>query len=205
MLTKIKICGLTRWEDAKFVAEQGADFLGFIHSDKSKRNASLDSIQKLISQVHSEYPSVLTVCVVTTDDISEIEMIISKTNCDYIQVHNDMNVAYFNRIQFQNKIKVFRVSNDTKISDIDQYQSPYYLWDTHDKDHMGGTGKRFNWDLIPKKYLPRSFVAGGINDQNISNLIPKYQPFSVDISSSVETEPGKKSKLKLQKLFQSIR
>lgn len=204
-MTQVKICGMTRWQDVKVAAAKGANFIGFIHSDRSKRNVSLEEIKELIGELKKEYPSIKSVCVVTTDNVAEIDKLAVETKCDYIQIHNDMLPSDFNKIEFVNKIRVFRVSSQHKMTDIEQYNAPYYLWDTYSKDAQGGTGESFDWDLIPKEYLNKSFVAGGISSKNINGLIKRYRPFAVDLSSSLELRPGVKSKSKIQKIFRIIK
>ena len=205
MISKIKMCGMTRWEDVNAAAACGAEFIGFIHSDASKRNISMEKITRLILKLKKTYPKIKSVCVVTTEQIEEIDHIVAKTNCDYIQVHNDMDVTEFNKTKSPGKIKVFRISEENQPKLLEHYHSDFFLWDTYSSNLSGGTGEKFNWNLIPKQYLSKSFVAGGVNDKNISELIKNYHPYAVDVSSSLELRPGIKSKVKIKKLFNVIK
>lgn len=190
---KIKICGLTRWSDVKFAADKGVDFLGFILAPNSPRCIDIDRAKQFVAKLDIMYPDVGSVAVVVRKDLMEIDHIIKSVDPDYIQVHNDMKANDFNKIDFENKIKVLRVNGPLELSNLSDYKAKYFLFDTYVKGQSGGTGKTFDWQWIPKEILCKSFISGGIDLNNMTTIIKDISPFAIDMNSGLETEPGIKS------------
>jgi phosphoribosylanthranilate isomerase len=101
-------------------------------------------------------------------------------------------------------IKAFRISDDFDFNVLQYYSDCYLLLDSYDKEEIGGTGKSFNWQLIPEHLRSKIILAGGINSDNIESLFNNYKPAAIDVSSSLEEFPGKKDKQKVIQFFKKI-
>ena len=200
---KVKICGITREEDAILAASLGADFLGFILSVESKRMIDAQKAASIIQKVKKQFATVQAVIVVTQCDKDYISQRATETGADWVQVHADCSAADFNAIPLKNKIKVFRIQGLLEKKQVSAYDSPFFLFDTFSTKISGGTGKSFDWDWIPKDCLSKSIIAGGIGIEQLPALI-KLNPYAIDVNSKVELSPGIKSKEKLAELFKLV-
>jgi phosphoribosylanthranilate isomerase len=189
-VTKLKLCGLTRWEDISFAAEQGVDYLGLILSSESKRQVSLSKAAEFVQKTRSTYPNAQMVAVITTENLDEIKLLLETVQPDYLQVHNDCDAQFFNAIPFENKIKVFRMKSFLSVEVIESFRSEFYLFDTYSKSAKGGTGKLFNWNWVPSEVMPKSFMSGGLTPQKVTELITVCHPYGVDLNSGCEHLPG---------------
>ncbi len=203
MTPKVKICGLTRWEDINAAVSQGASFLGFINAQESMRYLGLKQITLFISRIKKEFPHIQTVVVVTQKDPSHIEAIAKATGCDFLQIHSTISVEEFNKINFK-KIKVFSVKKNIEAEEVLSYRADYYLFDTYNPSKSGGIGQVFNWGLVPGELMSKSFIAGGLNPENVGKLRSAKHPMGIDMNSGLELRPGVKSKAKIQKLFRKL-
>jgi len=97
-------------------------------------------------------------------------------------------------------IKAFRIKNDFDFSSVKNYNCSGYLFDTFSSSQIGGTGRSFDWDLIPKQIMSKSIIAGGITSENLGEVV-KINPSGIDVSSSLEIYPGKKDKRKMLDFF----
>ncbi len=193
--TKIKICGITNIDDALLAESLGAHFLGFIFEKSSPRYISYATAKKIISALDTAQ----SIGVFVDQDAEEITKIAHELNLWGVQIYSDKNFGHPNF-----RVPKFRIINSLRIKDqievINNRSCHYSLLDTHDPDQIGGTGKTWNWDLMPSS-LENCFLSGGLNIDNIQQA-KNYSPFAVDLSSGVETSPGKKDPLKLKKLFE---
>jgi phosphoribosylanthranilate isomerase len=199
---KIKICGITNLEDALIAAHMGADALGFIFVKESPRVISADAARDIIKKLP---PFIITIGVFVDSTEEEIRSIAEQTGIQCIQLHGNESPADYSKISIP-VIKAFRVQPDFRAEVLLQYPAAAYLLDTYVNGTAGGTGKTFDWDIaISAKAYGRVILAGGLTPNNIGEAIKKVQPYGVDISSGVESVPGKKDKRKLQLLFKAIR
>ncbi|MFN1833939.1 phosphoribosylanthranilate isomerase [Balneola sp. MJW-20] len=205
--TRLKICGLTNLEDARFVSGAMADYLGFIFYEKSPRYIQPAEAGAIINWL--EGPEKVGVFV--NQPIDEVNQIAKETGIDLVQLHGDEPVHYCSLIE-KPIIKVIHVTKDRELSDIERLISEYedhvnyFLFDTKIDDLWGGTGRSFDWSVIKKLHIPKPyFVSGGLNVENISKAIEISEPFGVDLSSSLEAEPGLKDFGKIEDLMDQIR
>ncbi|MCB0731906.1 MAG: phosphoribosylanthranilate isomerase [Ignavibacteriae bacterium] len=197
---KVKICGITNIEDAKLACELGADAIGFIFYNKSKRYVTPDETKHIIEQIP---PFVLKVGVFVNESAEEINKISKEIKLNLIQFHGDESPEMVDFIDLP-AIKAFRVKVDFDYSILTEYKNCSFLLDAYDEKEYGGTGQKFNWEKIPLEIKSKIILAGGISEENIEKIFNKIKPYAIDVSSSLEIEPGKKDYNKLNKFFRKI-
>ncbi len=206
---KIKICGITRAEDALLAEEAGADFLGFIFVKGTPRCITVSRAGEIIRELESAKP----VGVFMNQPQSEIKSISEEAGLKMIQLHGNEPPEFCAKVDLP-VVKVFSVKAETTpeqlLTEISPYAGvvEYLLFDTYDKNQGGGTGRRFNWNVLEglsEKLHSPYFVAGGLNPENAADAAEKLNPFALDISSGVEQQPGIKDHDKIRKLFSSLR
>lgn len=186
-MARIKICGLRRECDVDFVNELKPDFAGFIISSGFRR--SIDNADELIARLDK---GISSVGVFVNEDISTV----NSANVDFVQLHGDESVEYCKMVT-KPVIKMLKPKDFDKISDYEPYVD-YFLFDSGT-----GTGKTFDWSMIPRT-TKSFFLAGGLDSENIDLAINSINPFAVDLSSSVETD-GYKDYDKIKKVIDIVR
>ena len=198
----VKICGITREEDAEYAARLGADILGFIFADSPRRAhpALLKKIRDL---------EVLKAAVVVLDRDhpslpDEIKTFLDIGLLDAVQFHGEEKPEDCYDLAFP-YYKAVRIKNRSDIVKTGSYRCPRVLVDTYTPGKAGGTGKRIPDDLVMgvKENHPL-WLAGGIGPDNVRNIVVKFKPELIDASSLLESSPGKKDHEKLKKLFEEI-
>lgn len=197
----IKICGITNHEDGLVCLESGADMLGFIFYDKSPRFIEPSAAGDIIVRLKSRF-SFESVGVFVNPAEDFVLRAIEKADTDMLQFHGGESMSFIKKFKKKN-IKALRIKdkNDMdrclKYNDID-----YFLFDTFSEHQYGGTGRAFDWDLLADfKFMQKVFLSGGINSKNIKNAVKIVKPYAIDVSSSLEKEPGKKDKIKIKEFF----
>lgn len=181
MTTKVKICGITRAEDAELAIELGADYLGFIFVPESPRHVVRPPFTHGAKRVG----------VFRGASAEEIMRTVEIAKLDYVQIHGDTRVDF-------PTIRAFKVGDALPDTTTD---ADYILFDTG-----GGTGRTFDWDLLANYQRTKPFfLAGGITPDNVADAIAKTHPYAIDVASGVERAPGIKDHDKLRKLFEAIR
>lgn len=200
--TRVKICGITRVEDALKAVELGADAIGLVFYAPSPRNVSIQQAIEIVNQVPA-FVSVVGLFV--NAETSFINQVISQVKLDLLQFHGDETpeecVQY--RLPF---IKAIRVKTDTNLV---QYADEFatakaLLLDAYTEGVAGGTGNVFDWNLIPKNLTKPVILAGGLNANNVAEAIEQVQPYAVDISGGVEAAKGIKDAAKLAAFMQQV-
>ncbi len=194
---KIKICGITNIEDALFCCNMGADALGFIFYKKSKRYIKPEDAKKIIMQLP---PFILKVGVFVNETSSNINRIAKDVKLNLVQLHGDESPEDAVNIELP-VIKAFRVDNNFNYETLDKYSNCSFLLDTFSKKEYGGTGEIFNWGNIPDKIKNKIILAGGVSAKNLEQIYNNISPYAIDVSSSIELEPGKKDHKKIKQLF----
>lgn len=204
--TRVKICGITTLEDARFCAAAGADYLGFVQHPESPRYVDPDHVQRIIEWVHGPKP----VGVFVNRPPEEVNRTAAAAGFQLVQLHGDETPAQCEAIE-RPVIKAFRVTHDASVEQLHQLIAPYrttidyMLLDTYHTDLWGGTGESFNWRVARDLSgdLPL-LLAGGIGADNVERAVQTIQPYAVDLSSSVEASPGRKSFDKLEAFFEQL-
>lgn len=200
-MVKIKICGLQCLEDISYVNEAKIDFAGFIFAEKSKRKVSVEQAKKMKGALSSDIKSV---GVFVNEKINRIKEIAELKIIDLIQLHGNETNEYIKNLRLEINlpvIKALKADEQLKLN-IDKTIADYILIDSVSDNHFGGTGKVFDYNLIPKTNK-KIFVAGGLNALNIQNAI-NLTPYCLDINSGVETE-GKKDRKKILEIVKQFK
>ena len=198
---RVKICGITNPEDALIASDLGADALGFVFAKGSPRTIMPEAAGNIICKLP---PFIVPVGVFVDSPVEEILSIIEYTGIQCVQLHGNESPSELTNINVP-IIKAFRVNEHFKVDTLAQFNVSAYLLDTYVRGILGGTGKTFDWNIaVAAKAYGRIILAGGLNPENIRDAIRKVQPYSIDISSGVESVPGKKDKRKLQQLFTAV-
>lgn len=200
---RVKICGITRTEDALSAARLGAHAVGFVFWPKSSRYITPDSVREIISALP---PFVTTVGVYVDPTPAWVEETSVKGGLSLLQFHGDESPEFCEQFCLP-YIKAIRVREDL---DLIQYASRYHqasgmLLDTYTAGMPGGTGHVFNWKLIPQKLSLPLILSGGLNPDNISQAIKQTRPWAVDVSSGVEAVKGIKDRQKISAFMQGVR
>jgi len=197
---RVKICGLTRAEDALKAAELGADALGFIFAE-SPRRITPEAARSIIELLP---PWVSRVGVFVDEEIRLVREILDYCSLDYLQFHGHEDPAYCRQFP-RRAIKALRVRQESDISCLADYSLPFYLLDTFSKDRMGGTGQTFDWKLaVMAKRYGRIILSGGLTPLNVAEAIQLVRPCGVDASSGVEACPGQKDHSRRPPFFRAV-
>ena len=201
--TRIKICGITRAEDALAAVASGADALGLVFYTKSSRAVSID--QALI--IAKAVPPFVTIVALFVDESApEIERVLNAVPIDVIQFHGSETPQFceqFNRPY----VKALRVTPDLKLETVSQgyASSRGILLDTWKEGVPGGTGESFDWRLAQKSLPLPVILAGGLNSENVGDAIAMLRPAAVDVSGGVESAPGIKDSGKIREFIAAVR
>ncbi|MCH8557306.1 MAG: phosphoribosylanthranilate isomerase [Balneolia bacterium] len=203
----IKICGITRKDDAKHAADSGADFLGFIFVENTPRYIEPNAAGKISSSVqNADYVGVFM-----DEDPEKVNTIAELSGLSFLQLHGDESPEYCQQMRLP-IIKAFRIKPDMDEDDIYKLISPYkncaeyVLLDAWHPDAAGGTGHTFDWSTAKKLHKDfRIILAGGLKPENVKHAVQAVKPFGIDVSSGVEISPGIKDHDKISQLIESVR
>jgi phosphoribosylanthranilate isomerase len=207
---RVKICGITRLDQALEIAAQGATELGFICVRRSPRYLEPTGIKEIVKGLDTK---VNTIGVWVNENPGEIIKIVSETNLTAVQLHGDETVEYCQKIRQKlppkiELIKVIRVKNKEHLATINNYAHclDTFLLDAYDPQIFGGTGHTINWENIRDFQFQKPwFLAGGLTADNIKEALLKLKPDGIDLSSGVEKSPGDKDLEKVKALFDKLR
>lgn len=203
METRVKICGITNIDDALCAVQLGVDALGFVFAP-SPRQVVVSKVKDIVEKLP---PWISTVGVFVNEKPARVLRI----GLDWIQLHGEESPDYCRELGLK-VIKTIRVKDRASLEKIPQYPVAGILLDTYDPDlsgvppKMGGTGKGFNWDLAveAKKFGKPIILAGGLNPENVAEAISKVQPYGVDVSSGIESSPGRKDYEKMKRFMEIV-
>lgn len=205
MRTRVKICGITRSEDAQLAVDAGADAIGLVFYEKSPRFVS-NALAAELSQIIPAFVS--RVALFKDADKQMIESVLQTVEIDLIQFHGSETVdfcAQFNR-PYIKAIGMKGTEHDKNflLANVEKYQSAKaILLDGHAPGEAGGTGESFEWASIAMVAKP-VVLAGGLTPENVKQAIDLVQPFAVDVSSGVESSPGIKDKDKVLAFMKQV-
>ncbi|MCE7915513.1 MAG: phosphoribosylanthranilate isomerase [Nitrosomonas sp. PRO4] len=203
MSVRVKVCGITRYQDAMAAVRSGVDAIGFVFWPQSTRYIDPDSAYLIASRIP---PFVCTVGVYVNPDISWVEKTARTVKLNLLQFHGDETPEFCDQFSLP-YIKAIRVKQDT---DLLQYAERYsaakgLLLDTYAENLPGGTGHVFDWRLIPQHLPVPLILSGGLNPNNVALAIKQIRPWSVDVSSGVEISKGIKDEKKIFAFMQGVK
>lgn len=191
--TKIKICGITRLEDAKHCEACGVDAVGFVFVAKSKRHVTLDAAAAIASQLG---PFIAKTGLFLNAETADVEAVLNKMPDLLPQFHGQETAAWcdgFNRPYIK---AVGTASGMPAAVELERYvHANAFLFDSNAAGELGGTGHTFDWSAVDWSDLRESLgkpliLAGGLSDKNLKEAIQAVAPYAVDASSGVESAPG---------------
>ena len=188
MRTKIKICGITKLSNALQAAELGVDALGFVFYSDSPRYIEPKKAREIINLL----PSFISrVGLFVNASKEEVLLAISESRINMLQFHGDEDEIFCNQFDLP-YIKAISFKDGINLLEYCQLFSSCsaILVDAYCKNMRGGTGKTFNWDLIPNDLPLPLIIAGGLDSDNVSSLINSVNPYGVDVSGGVELDKG---------------
>jgi phosphoribosylanthranilate isomerase len=202
VFVKVKICGITNYEDATAAIDLGADLLGFNFYHKSPRYVSAEKAAKIINRL----PGFVDIAgVFVNASFDQIRDIMELCPVDWVQLHGDESPEFCSSFLSLNvkTMKALRVKDQGDIQKAEEYFTDAILLDAFDPDKYGGTGRTFDWNILGH-IGKRVFLAGGINPDNAAEAIG-LGIYGIDVCSGIEAEPGKKDHNKMKRLFENIR
>ncbi len=202
-MTEIKICGITRLEDALCAARSGADALGFIFYPPSRRCVSPEQARRIRAGLPG---GIVSVGVFVNQDAAFVEDVAGTCGLDMIQLHGDEAPEYCLRFSRERLIKAVWPGTSMDIGALGAYPVKAFLADGGDARRRGGTGRTADWDLSAA--LGRAFplvLAGGLREDNIREALAVVRPRAVDINSGIEITPGIKDHERMRRIIASVR
>ena len=201
-MIKVKICGITNPEDALQAVGAGADALGFVFFAQSPRSVSEDQVREIVKLLP---PFVTRVGLFVNADTEQINRTMLSCQLDLAQLHGDEAPELFGRLDCR-AIKALRVQDRSCLLDHQRYPGAGLLLDAWSPDRYGGTGESFDWELAAEIARQRPVIlAGGLTPENVAAAVRAVQPYAVDVSSGVETAPGRKDPHKLRSFIRNAK
>ena len=198
----VKVCGITRLQDAQVAADLGAWAIGFIFHRKSPRYISPDDAFRIGERLR---PDLLKVGVFVDYPLDTLNEVVSRAGLDGAQLHGDESVEYAAAVDASLVVKVFRVGTGFDPDSVTSFSEHSILLDTYQKDLYGGTGEVVDWSVARSVGDRSSFIlSGGLNPDNVAEGIRASRPAAVDVSSGVEVRPGIKDSGKLHEFFEAV-
>jgi phosphoribosylanthranilate isomerase len=201
-VTRVKICGITRVEDAISAAHSGADAIGLVFYQHSPRHVSIELAAQLAAALP---PFVSVVGLFVNAEADFVRAVLARAPLDLLQFHGDETPEFCGQFG-KPYLKAIRVKSGV---DLLQCESDYrgargLLLDAHVDGVPGGTGTAFDWTLIPGNLSLPVILSGGLDAENVANAIKQVQPYAVDVSSGVETAKGIKDAAKIARFMQEV-
>ena len=189
MRVRVKICGITNSDDALAALDAGADALGFMFFKDSPRNLQFSAARSIIGKL----PPFIAKVGVFVDPSEQFVREAIEAGVDTLQFHGDESPEFCRRFGLRT-YKAFRIKDASSLQPLRDYDTSAWLLDAFVSGKQGGTGHVFNWDLaVQAKKLGRPVIlAGGLTPDNVFEAITAVGPYAVDVSSGVESAPGRK-------------
>lgn len=217
-MTLVKICGITNLEDALVAVEHGADLLGFNFYQRSPRYIAPGDARDIESKLRPQH-QFRTVGVFVNEPMESILEIAIDSNIDAIQLHGDETIAYFEQAHSNSGlavVKALRVGKNLSVKEVENYWSREIgefndlvgvLLDGYSPAGYGGFGEVADWEFARQvsTAIPRVYLAGGLNPENVADAIRTVRPYAVDVASGVESSPGKKDPGRLEAFIRNAK
>ena len=203
MSVRVKICGITNLADAQVAVAAGADALGFNFYEKSPRfipTAAAAEISRALP------PFTLRTGVFVNPAGENVRRAIGECGLNLLQFHGDEPPDFCTQFGLMS-IKAFRIRDAGSLNELSKYPTDAWLLDAYVSDTFGGTGEKFNWNLAIETQRAGKpvFLAGGLTPENVAEAVHQVQPFGVDVSSGVESSPGRKDPVKVRAFIKSAK
>lgn len=203
-MTRIKICGITNYDDGEYAAQCGADAVGFVFAESPRRiepRRARDILRRL-------EPFVTGVGVFVNSPVEDISRILDMTGCTVAQLHGDEPESFIAELAPRAVVKAVRVKGTLDGDRLAGYkEARAILLDTYVEGRAGGTGQRFEPEVAARLVQEgwRVIMAGGLTPENVRDVVSSVRPYGVDVSSGVESAPGKKDLEKVKRFVAAVR
>lgn len=202
MRTRVKICGITRVEDAQAAVEAGCDAIGLVFYAPSPRFVSMEQAAEIVAAIP---PFVSTVGLFVNAEPIYIKQVLQQVKLDLLQFHGDesahacqqFGVPYMKAIRVQSNTNLLQYAKEFE-------QAKALLLDTFIEGVPGGTGQQFDWNIIPKTLPIPIVLAGGLTPENVGAAIEQVNPYAVDVSGGVEIKKGIKDVAKIAAFMRGV-
>lgn len=200
--TRVKVCGITRIEDAMAAVEAGADAIGLVFYEPSPRFVRIEQAKAIAASV----PAFVSVVALFVNAEPEyVQEVLNNVRIDLLQFHGDEENDFCG--QFQRpfiKAQRVRQASDVVASSLRFPDALGILLDSYKPGVPGGTGETFDWSLIPESKTKPLILAGGLTPDNVASAIEQVQPFAVDVSGGVEQSKGIKDPVKIDAFLSEV-
>ena len=203
MPTRVKICGITRWEDAQLAVELGAAALGFNFYPPSPRHIDPAAARAIILKLP---PLITAVGIFANEsDDEHVARVARESRVRVVQLHGPQFPPLDGALADFTRIRAVAVREGFQPEMLRELGGDAFLLDAFDAKLLGGTGKPFNWALAREaNRFGTIILAGGLTPENVGQAIREVRPFAVDVASGVEAAPGVKDASKLRAFFQEV-
>ena len=204
-MTRVKVCGITNFDDAERAVELGAWAIGLIFHEPSPRACAFPDAEEIGRRVKRAAPEVTGVFV--NRPLDEVVAIADACSLSMLQLHGDEGPAYCDEAARRTGCRVMKaaqVHDGSSLKALRTYHVDYHLLDAHHPELRGGTGATFDWGLIPRRHPVPIVLSGGLTPDNVGEGVTAVRPFAVDTASGTEAEPGKKDPAKLEAFFRAV-
>jgi phosphoribosylanthranilate isomerase len=202
---QVKICGITRPEDAELAVSLGAWALGFILWPQSKRAADPAVAAGIARELRRKAE---LVGVFVNQPLDEIERYADAIGLSYVQLHGDEGPSFCTAVGQRTGCKVIKaakVRHASDLRDLERFHSDLHLLDAHVPGMVGGTGQTWDWSLLAGRRAKVPFLlSGGLTAENVAEAIEAVRPWGVDVASGTEAAPGVKDPAKLEAFFAAV-
>ena len=199
---KVKVCGITRLEDALAVAGYGADAIGFVFYKKSPRYIEPELAAEIVKRLP---PFITPVALFVNESEETVRDILHLAGINVVQFHGDETPEYVSLFP-QRVIKAIRVKDESTLAPLAGYDVSAFLLDAYSPDAYGGTGKKFDWNVIKEiGSVNRIILAGGLNADNVAYAVKLVRPYGIDASSGLESSLGIKDHKKVKDFISAAR
>lgn len=205
MRIRVKICGITSLPDALAAIEAGVDALGFMFWEPSKRHIPAEQAAQITTKLP---PFVSKVGVFVDADAATIHAAIKQCGLDTIQLHGEESAEFCRQFKPGVKVvKAFRIKDASSLKQLHGYDTDAWLLDSFVTGWQGGTGESFDWSVAREARDAGCpiLLAGGLRPDNIAEAIHQVWPYGVDVSSGVESAPGKKDAAMIKHFVAAVR
>lgn len=202
-MTRIKCCGMTRVGDALLAARLGADAIGLVFSARSKRQVTLAQAREIVVALP---PFVATVALFMDDEASLVRQVLDEVRPMLLQFHGDESDGWCAQFGHPFLKAIAMGEGAAALPRLRDYpHATGLLLDGHAAGEAGGSGKAFDWSLLPGGLAQPLILAGGLHAGNVGDAVRTARPWAVDVASGVESAPGIKDPARLEAFIRAVR
>ena len=202
-MTRVKCCGMTRVGDALLAARLGADAIGLVFTARSKRQVTLAQAHEIVATLP---PFVATVALFMDDEAGLVRQVLDEVRPTLLQFHGDEGDGWCAQFGHPFLKAIAMGEGVAALPRLHDYpHATGLLLDGHAAGEAGGSGKAFDWSLLPDELAQPLILAGGLHAGNVGAAVRAALPWAVDVASGVESAPGVKDPARLEAFIRAVR